>query len=526
MCALAVITACIAWPAALLADDLATLPLGDPQLAFDIRSGVPGTIFDTASDAAIDFDALIADLADADVVILGEHHTSDDVHQMQARIFDALVEQGKHNGRTYVLGMEFLNIQQSELLDSYVAGELTTEQLIDDASWYTQAGYSFAYFRSLFETARDNGAPIRGLNVPRPWVRDSMRGALTDEQNAAIGPLADIHPAHRYMVADMMDMSADGAAMMMPVQRMWDAAMAHSSVAAINEFAPKDVTVVVIVGIGHAAHGHGIPERIAVADPSLTVRVVAPVIAVKPDPKAPVHPGFEPKEQAVFSRGFADYVYILPDREGVEVYANAGIRFESDDPETGATISRLRGPAARANLEVGDVLLGIMGEPITNGQHARQTLAELTWDQRIELQISRDGSEMTIPLLLVPPAEGPLDWLISEPLNRAMFSPLSDASALDEIAPASDEAKRQMLLVSTNNNQRLPRRVDVLENDRLVEVWFLDDKGLTTRGLRAVPDASNNGAVKFQIKRDEGRLVSYETFGTNGDLIQVKPADH
>jgi hypothetical protein len=278
----------------------------------------------------------------------------------------------------------------------------------------------------------------------------------------------------------------------------------------------KPRTIVVIVGSGHMAHGLGIPSRLKALEPSLKVRTVAPVQGTKPDDDARVHPGFEKKETAVFSLGYADYVYILPDNGGAEEFPQFGVRIGLP-PGASGPVKVLSvtpgGIADRAGLKKDDLVLRIGDASPTAGPEAGVVLGGLRWNERVEWKISRPGvGEMTLAMLVVPPTDGEGDWLKSTPASMIMdaFDPMSARSYLQDkgFTPRGTHAR----LVTFRNKAA---RIDVLRDGALVESWNLDDEGRPVLALFASP--SGDGAVRMELTRSEnGRVVGVKVWDRVG----------
>lgn len=519
------------------ADDIAVLPLGDPSRAYLLGAGEARQILDCrlagadgagAAPVVLEPAALAKELAGADVVIIGEHHTNIDGHRMQAKILDAIAA----TGQPFALGMEFLYVGDDAALAQYSAGKSSMSELLDAVGWFSGGNYSFEYYRPLLETCGKHKAPIYGLNIPRDWVRTVSRqgiDALKDDQRSYVGEVGPVDPRHKYIINQMM--GGIGTAMpemfegMYRGQTTWDAAMAASILRAHKENAAKGTKrmIVVIVGSGHMAHGLAIPARLHAMDPSLTVRTIAPVNATKPDEDARVHPGFEKKETAVFSRGYADFVYILPDDGGAEEYPAIGARFAASTD--GATPSlRLSsvtpgGIADRAGLRKGDEVLGIGEERPTTVSQAGEVIGSLRWNQRVMWRIKREGADAAaeIAMLVVPPTDADGDWLKSKPASMLLdsFDPTSDRSYAEPpktFKPAGPQAR----LVTFRSK---PVRIDVVNDGVLMETWNLDAAGRPVLGLMSRPGP--DGAVRVEIDRDEsGKVTATRRVDAGGKAIK------
>ena len=171
-----------------VANELDLLPLGDPGLATETGAVHAGAFFDSTLGREVDFEEMISAMSDADVVLLGEEHTSLEQKRLQARILEAIAE----SGRRAVLGMEFFLRSDAAALAAWVAEDASDTEMLLDTAWYDRGSVSFEYQRPLLEAARRNLVPVVGLNVPREIPRTVNRqglGGLSEEQRAEVGEI-------------------------------------------------------------------------------------------------------------------------------------------------------------------------------------------------------------------------------------------------------------------------------------------------------------------------------------------------
>ncbi|MCG8533215.1 MAG: ChaN family lipoprotein, partial [Desulfovibrionales bacterium] len=75
-----------------------------------------GKILDTHSGQLIPFNALVEGLGDSDIIYLSEKHNNPMHHEIQHRIIQSLVD----NGKKPSLGFEFFSVDQTPLLLNFV----------------------------------------------------------------------------------------------------------------------------------------------------------------------------------------------------------------------------------------------------------------------------------------------------------------------------------------------------------------------------------------------------------------------
>jgi len=207
----------------------------------------------------------VADLPDAQVVILGELHDNPHHHENQADAVAALAP----------TALVF------EMLTEAQAARATPEARADRAAlekalgWAESGWPDFSMYFPIFAAAPE--AAIFGAAIPRDELRAAVREGSAEgfgPDGARFGlnvPLPDAQQATR----EAMQMEAHCNALpesllpgMVLAQRMRDAALAR---AALEALASTGGPVAVITGNGHARNDWGIPAKLALAAPEVSV---------------------------------------------------------------------------------------------------------------------------------------------------------------------------------------------------------------------------------------------------------------
>ncbi|MDP9955534.1 putative iron-regulated protein [Epilithonimonas hungarica] len=115
---------------------------------------------------------LIKELAEYDVVFIGEHHDNSINHWLEKRITEALFE--KKNGQI-ILGAEMFERDNQEALNSYLAGKIDAKNLKDSVRLWKN--YETDY-RPLVDFAKDKKLNFIATNVPRKYASQTSKNGI------------------------------------------------------------------------------------------------------------------------------------------------------------------------------------------------------------------------------------------------------------------------------------------------------------------------------------------------------------
>ena len=232
----------------------------------------------TATGQPADYDQMLADLAQADVVLFGEQHNDVLAHWLELQVAKDL-QKLKKPGQL-VLGMEMFERDVQPLVAQYAAGTLA------DSAFERQArpwpNYTTDY-RPLLLFARQNKIPVIGTNAPRPFVSAVARGSLKalDKlpavDRALLAPLplkVDYElPGYKNMAAMFGGDSkahGGGAQNIIQAQALRDATMAHS----IRTSRQDGQTLLHFNGSYHSDRHDGIVAYLRQYAPKLRVKTI------------------------------------------------------------------------------------------------------------------------------------------------------------------------------------------------------------------------------------------------------------
>lgn len=218
---------------------------------------------DTRTGEMISFETMLDRMLEARVVYFGEHHDDAEHHALQQRIFAALVARDPSTA----LGLEMFQLPYQAPIDAYLRGDIDEAAMLEQTEYETRWGYDFAFFRPMFELARERGLQIVALNALRETTRQVGRegiDALPEDVREALPELNLLDAEHREMIVAAFG----GHEAMEPAkleryytaQVIWDETMGCTVAQTMTaEGAPNRMFV--IAGRMHVERGLGIPNR-------------------------------------------------------------------------------------------------------------------------------------------------------------------------------------------------------------------------------------------------------------------------
>jgi uncharacterized iron-regulated protein len=224
-------------------------------------------------------EAVLADLATAGVIYVGEAHTIARHHAVQTQVLMLLATRGV----PLVLGLEQLEARDQAVIDRFNRGELDFDGLAREIGW-AKKWKNFADYRPLCEAARARGVPLVGLNAPPEVIRAISRGGglakLPPEQRTAL-PVEIVTDDPTYERLLNLELAVHMAMDPAKLRPAIEAQMARDETMAVNIVAARrgapgqpPRTVLAIVGGGHVRFGLGTPDRVRRREPGVVDRIV------------------------------------------------------------------------------------------------------------------------------------------------------------------------------------------------------------------------------------------------------------
>ena len=251
----------------------------DPEVV--ARAAMPFVGVRTEDGERLAPEELLRQLAEADVICVGEDHDNPHHHWAQLRILRGLVARAPMRAREVAIGMEMVDRERQPALDKYLAWEIEEEELIDELEWHERWGYDWAFYRPLAELGRRARLRLVALNAPRELVQKIARGGVEglDEDEEKALPELDLGSAeHRAWFDRAMHDHPPPVSdkdRMYTAQVLWDESMADATADWLDGHLPLR-QMLVLAGAGHC-HDAAIPARVRRRVPARTLSV-RPVI--------------------------------------------------------------------------------------------------------------------------------------------------------------------------------------------------------------------------------------------------------
>jgi len=155
-------------------------------------AGLPFRVLRARGGQEIGWDAFLAEVGGADAVCVGENHRNPHDHWAQLHLFDALSARSRAGAVTIALGMEMFQRPFQGVLDDFAARRIEEAALLSRTAWKERWGFDWSLYRPMVFMARDRGAAILALNIPRELTRKVARRGVDKLDPAERGKLPEL----------------------------------------------------------------------------------------------------------------------------------------------------------------------------------------------------------------------------------------------------------------------------------------------------------------------------------------------
>ena len=225
-------------------------------------------------------------LANADVIMVGELHGHQGIHRFQADLLAQLLSQP----RPLALAMEQFSRDNQDTVNAYLAGTMGEEAFIEKS--HAWPGYRSDY-RPLITLAREAQIPVIAANAPRHIVRcigrqgaDYLQRLPIDERGWVAERLTLSDDAYKARFMESRHHGQAPSEQQFAAQTTWDDTMAESIQLYLQQHPSH--SVMLTVGRFHIAEGLGTVQRLQQRNPGLKIALIYPVTADEVIPNAPL----------------------------------------------------------------------------------------------------------------------------------------------------------------------------------------------------------------------------------------------
>jgi len=247
------------------------------SLAMPLLQGayLPQRVFDTRLKTFTDFESMLADLARADAVFVGEQHDDPNTHRLELAIVEGLTERKV----PVVVALEMFERDVQSTMDEYAAGSLPEDRFVKDSRAWPR--YATDY-RPLVEFARANHLRIVASDVPRRIAADVGKTGLSaldvlggDRRLAAREPACPTSGDYYDRFSAAMGEHAGSNSNFYFAQCIKDETMGESVADAFQKNSAGRVTIVHVNGAFHSDFGEGAADSARRRMPGRRVAVVS-----------------------------------------------------------------------------------------------------------------------------------------------------------------------------------------------------------------------------------------------------------
>lgn len=372
-------------------------------------------IFNTATGAKVELQALANDLAARDVVFLGEEHDNTVGHQVHLQIVWAL-----HKKRPdLVVSMEMFERDVQGVIDDYLRGRIDEEAFLKHSRPW--GGYK-KHYRAIVEYAKANGLDVIAANAPRRSARKVAQGggdltayvartttAVKDQYWELFKDAMKEHPG---------DITEKGLARMYAAQCLKDDTMAESIADYLQGRPHRKPLVVHLCGKFHSDFGLGTVVRLLRRRPLTTVGVVTMVAAddvkkqeladhtakghfvlvVKAEPKPEKKPVAKTADAAIAEPKPA----AKPHSDDPGEPAGLGIMPDYGSDDLGVLVATVSddGAAEKAGIKGGDLIVKIGKETVESLEDYMEVMGGLRAGETVKITVKRGGKDKAIDVKL------------------------------------------------------------------------------------------------------------------------------
>ncbi len=303
------------------------------------------------------------------IIYVGERHDKFSHHINQLLVIKKLHDAGYK----LAVGMEMFQRPYQNVLNDYLAERIDERTFLQKSEYFTNWRYNYYLYKPIIDYLKQQDIPLVALNikgdVSRKVAREGIKSLPGNKKKQLPGSMNFSNERYRVdlnevFVLHTQQKELENFNYFFQAQTLWDEVMAESA----HQFLINNPEhkLVILAGNGHVRRKYGIPER-------LYRRNNEPFVVVVQD---------EEMEEDI-----ADYILLTTEMTGTEP-PRLGVTVE--EKEQGLTVTGVahKGPAKKAGLQEGDVVMQVAGQPITSLADLKLALfySEIGSRQKIEIK--------------------------------------------------------------------------------------------------------------------------------------------
>lgn len=323
--------------------------------------------------ALMDLSDLVEQVADKQVVFVGESHDQYQHHLNQLAIIQGLHERHPN----LAVGLEFFFQPFQAVLDRYIAGEIDESDLLRETEYFERWRFDYRLYRPIFRFAREHGIPLIALNLEKEITQQVGKAgidSLSESDKARLpGEIDRENVTYRDRIKSIYDqhphMKGREFENFLDVQLLWDEGMAEQAADWLQ--ANPEGHMVILAGVGHLVYREGIPSRMMRRTP---VSHAVILNANRAD-------GLD--------SSMGDYL-IVTESTQLPPAGKLGVFLDLENSPPSVSGFDKESGAAKAGVESGDRVLTIDGEPISSYTDIRIALMDKTVGDQVQLEVERE----------------------------------------------------------------------------------------------------------------------------------------
>ena len=254
-----------------------------------------GKIINTQTKQTVNFELLIKEISNYDVIYLSEKHNNPDHHHIQQRVIHALIE----NGLKPTIGFEFFSMDNTpDLLNFVDSGKVAHPKKIEKIieadlrkklGWDTQSDKMWKYYFDLLNIAKKEKLQVAGIDLPATLKKRITRKGINgisplEKEQIFSTQLSDkAYKDYMFSIFKAVHCGMGHEKMQSRLYGTWVARNDKMASSITRLYYHGKGPIVIIIGGGHTEYGLGVVNRVTAVDKTISqVNLALREISVNP----------------------------------------------------------------------------------------------------------------------------------------------------------------------------------------------------------------------------------------------------